>query len=520
MLDRVELPDRIEASVNCSIDAGASSVVVAGPTNGAGSHFRALGRNVFLKNLGETSRLFQMAFFVVSARRFGPAALGNLTALMMIGSGVGLLFGDLGINTTVITRMCGRSESERKGVATEALFWKNVLSALALLLMFGGMYLIRNSGSWTEVFAVVAISLGGLWIEFLCALTNGVNRLDAEAWLRIVFRGAVYGGGALVALFVNLAGALVFMAVATIVIIAGAFLVIRRDLVPLNFSLRPTAGPSLLKESVPVWVTQLAQLTFLKFDVVILGLLHVATRETGWYAAAWKIADVLTGVPALLSVAALPLMSGSLRGTNVLAIAPKFLKAMYVLPFLFALPLAIGAEWITRLLYGEGFAGTPRILQILVWAVVPFFVHMFLTVVAVATRRQSEAAKFAATTSILGMVAAVILVPKFGYEAMAVICLVANSVFACAMIYRFRDVTGTAQSGAGLKSLISALGIYGLCSIIPRGIHPVLMMVCGTAAYCIALLLLRVISLRDLDRVWRLVGSLLWNRSAADISLA
>src|SRR5258708_2625103 len=137
--------------------------------------------------------MFQMAFFVVAGRRFGPAALGNLTALMMIGSGVGLLFGDLGINTTAITRMGGRSESERKDVATEALFWKNVLSALALLLMFGGMYLIRNSSSWPEVFAVVAISLGGLWIEFLCALTNGVNRLDAEAWLRMVFRGVVYG---------------------------------------------------------------------------------------------------------------------------------------------------------------------------------------------------------------------------------------------------------------------------------------------------------------------------------------
>ncbi len=511
--------------MSSSIAPQISSSVAVAPADGApsipaqaGRHFRRLGRNVLLKCMGETPRLFQMAFFVVAARRFGPAALGSLTALMMIGSGIGLLFGDLGINTTMIARMSGGRESERKGAATEALFWKNVLSALALLLMFGGMYLIRNSGSWTEVFAVATISLGGLWIEFLCALTNGVNRLDAEAWLRVVFRGAVYGGGALVALFVNLASDLVFMAVATIAVIVGAFLLIRRGLVPLSLSLRPAAGASLLKESVPVWVTQLAQLTFLKFDVVILGLLHVAARETGWYAAAWKIADVLTGVPAVLSVAALPLMGGSSPRTNVLAIAPKGLEAMYVLPFLFVLPLAIGAEWITRLLYGEGFAGTPRVLQILVWAVVPFFTHMFLAVVAVVIRRQSEAAKLAATTSILGMLAAVILVPRLGYEAMAVICLVANSVFACAMIYRFRDVTGSTQSGTGLKSLVSAMGVYGLCSVIPRGIHPVLMMVGGTAAYCIAMLLLKVISLRDLDRVWRLVASMLWNRPAGGVS--
>ncbi len=127
----------------------------------------------------------------------------------------------------------------------------------------------------------------------------------------------------------------------------------------------------LLRDSLPVWVTQLAQLSYLRFDIVILGFVHVATREIGWYAAAWKIADVLSVVPALLSGAALPLISGG-EQSSVPVIAPRYLKLMYVLPFLFALPLAIGAGWITRLFYGVSFTGTPEVLRILVWAVVPF----------------------------------------------------------------------------------------------------------------------------------------------------
>lgn len=483
----------------------------------SGKHFHALGRNVLLKNLSETSRLFQVAFFVVVARRFGAAQLGSVTVLLAIGSSVSLLVGDLGINTNMIAKMSRSSESERCDVVSEALFWKNVLCALSFVLMCTGMYLTRTSGSWTEVFAAAVISLGGVWIEFLCAITNGVNRLEGEVWLRMALRAAVYGGAVMAAFFTKLPGVLAYMAVATVIVAVGAFSFFRNGLVPLKVSC--PRDLSMLKESLPIWITQLAQLTYLKFDVVILGLLHVAARETGWYAAAWKIADVLTAVPALLAAAALPLISGALPGTNVFAIAPRYLKAMYVLPFVFALPLSIGAEWITRLLYGEGFTGTPRVLRILVWAIVPIFVHAFLVVVAVATRRQSEAAKLAAATSVFGMLAAVTLVPKLGYETMAVICLVANSVFACAMIYRFRDITGS-QLTTGLKSLASAMAVYGLCSLVYPRVHPVVMLVSGTLVYCLALLSLGVVDLRDLNKVWRMVGGLAEGRAADGVSPA
>src|SRR5260370_25761217 len=110
--------------MSSSIAPQISSSVAVAPADGApsipaqaGRHFRRLGRNVLLKCMGETPRLFQMAFFVVAARRFGPAALGSLTALMMIGSGIGLLFGDLGINTTMIARMSGGRVDARESAS-------------------------------------------------------------------------------------------------------------------------------------------------------------------------------------------------------------------------------------------------------------------------------------------------------------------------------------------------------------------------------------------------------------------
>jgi O-antigen/teichoic acid export membrane protein len=486
----------------------------------AGGHHRALGRNVVLKNLAETSRLFQMAFFVVIARRFGPGGLGDLTVLLMIGSVTGLVFGDLGVNTTMIARMNAEVGEARERIASTGLFWKVVLSALSFVLMIAAMRLAVHFGTWPEIVAIAAISVGSLWHEFLSALTNGVNRLGAEARLRHAYRAAVYGGGAVLAFFLGLASVLIFMAAAVVVVLLVAFLLIRARVAPA--ALFPAAGlvPGFLKEAAPVWITQVAQLTYLKLDVIVLGVLHVAAREIGWYAAGWKIVDVLTTVPALLAAAVLPLISGALPDTHASGIAPGYLKTMYVLPFFFALPLAIGAGWVTRLLYGNAFAGTAGVLCILVWALVPICIHSFLAYIAVATRRQAEAAKSGVATAVLGLATAVIFVPRLGYQAMAVISLVANSLFAIAMVHRFRNVTGSAHFALGLKSLLSALAAYGFCLALPRDVPALLLMVCGTAGYGFGLLLLGVVTLRDLNRGWRFAGSLLWNRPVEKVSVA
>src|SRR5882724_6384135 len=314
-------------------------------------HFHAFGRNALLKYVGEMSRLFQMAFFVIIARRFGPAVLGNLTVLLMVGSAVGLFFGDIGINTVLIARMSSGDKEDRNEKVSTALSCKILLSLITLVLMCAGMYLTKSSHYWFEILAVAVISLGGLWLEFLTSIMNGINRFDSEVWLRIAYRGFVFGIGTLFALIAPVSTDLIYMAVATLFVLAAAFIYVRRNLIHLGFSFRPKAQIVLLRESLPVWVTQLAQLTYLKFDVVILGLLHVAALETGWYAAAWKIVDVLTTIPSLLAMAALPLISGVSSKNSIATMVPKYLKLIYILPFLFVLPLAIGADWIVHLLY-------------------------------------------------------------------------------------------------------------------------------------------------------------------------
>lgn len=482
------------------------------PISDAGTPFRALGRNVLLKNLSETSRLFQIAFFVVVARRFGPASFGELTVLLMIGAVVGLVFGDLGINTTTIAMMNGKAGDERRCIASTAARWKIGLSMLALLLMVIVMRIAVPKGAWAEILAVAGISCATLWHDFLAAMTNGINRLDTEALLRLAYRALVYGAGALLCFFSNLAVVLVFMAAGGFAVLAIAFATFSARL-----GLRHVAGSPMLsgflRESLPVWITQVAQLACAKFDLVILGLLHVASRETGWYAGAWKVTDILSIMPLLLAAAALPLMSGALAGIDASHIAPTYLKLMYVLPYFVVLPLAIGANCVTTLLYGSKFEGTPVVLRLLVWVLAPVCVHTFLVTAAVASRRQSEAAKLGIITAIVGLVSAAVLVPRFGYLAMAVISVGTNWIFALIMVYRFRTVTGPTQAGVCLKALASAVGIYGFGFVLAGRIGEPLMMAVGTLGYLGALLVLGVVTFRDLSRISRFAGSMLWNRS-------
>lgn len=479
-------------------------------------HLHVFGRNALLKTLGEMSRLFQMTFFVVIARRFGPAVLGNLTVLLMVGSAVGLFFGDFGINTVLIARMSSSDREGRNHKVSTAFSLKVVLSFGAVAIMCSGMYLTKSSHFWFEILAVATISLGGLWLEFLTSIMNGVNRFDSEVWLRIAYRGFVFGVGTLCALLAPVSTDLLYMAIATLAVLLAALIYIRRNLIPVDFSVEFKSQLLLLKQSLPVWVTQLAQLTYLKFDVVILGLLHVAALETGWYAAAWKMVDVLTTIPSLLAMAALPLLSGATSSSSIASMVPKYLKLIYVLPLFFVLPIAIGADWIVRLLYGPNFTGTPQILRILVWALVPIFIHSFLAVLSVATHRQAATARLATLVSVLGLLTAVFVVPRAGYRSMATICLIANSFFALAMVYKFKFLAGSTQISTAAKSLGSALTIEILCSYAAPHIHPLVLMAGGTLSYLLSLLLLGVISTGNMRIAWQFAGGLLSSRVAAE----
>jgi O-antigen/teichoic acid export membrane protein len=490
----------------------------ASPPAAQPTHFRALGINVILKNVGELSRLFQMFFFIVVARRFGPVLLGDLSVLLMIGSSVGMFIGDLGINTTMIARVNGSASLQRAKIVAESVFWKTFLGLGSVATMLVVMLLTGTTKSWIDMLAISVISLGSVWLDFLAAITNGLNRLDAEVWLRAAYRGLVYGLGAIFALFFSLSHDLLAMAFAALGVLLASYLVVGKLLIPLPF--RWTSSYSLLRESLPVWVTQLAQLTFLRFDLVILGLLHVVAREIGWYSAGWKVVDALTTVPASMAAAALPLMSVGARGSNIAAIAPRYLKAAYVLPLFVVLPLTIGADGLSKLLYGPGFSGTPHILRLLAWALIPIFIHAFLSTVAVAAGRQSQAARMAAITSVLGLTAAIMLVPKFGYQYMAIVCLTANSLYAAAMVYRFRDLTHSMHVLTAIKSLASALAIFAVCLFFLKNVPWALLVIGGMLAYSLSLVTFGVVNLGHVGQAWRFFSSLLFKRPAGQTSPA
>ena len=107
---------------------------ISGASEASGQHFHALGKNVVLKYLSETSEKTTMVFVVIALVRSERA--GDVTVLITIGSAVALLIGDLGINVTTIAGMSGAVESDL-GCCVRALFWKNAISMVALTNLHG-----------------------------------------------------------------------------------------------------------------------------------------------------------------------------------------------------------------------------------------------------------------------------------------------------------------------------------------------------------------------------------------------
>lgn len=190
------------------------------------------------------------------------------------------------------------------------------------------------------------------------------------------------------------------------------------------------AAGRLLREALPVALAIVMNVVYLRLLVILVSL-GGDNRETGLYATAFRVIEMLVGLPTLVLSVALPLLSVAGSDPARLRYAVQRLFDVAILGgAAVALATAAFAGPVVPLLFGEEFAGAVTILHVQAWALVPLFAGQAATLALVAMREQRSVA-FANVGAVITVLAGgALAVPAWGAEGAAGVAVAAELVLA------------------------------------------------------------------------------------------
>jgi O-antigen/teichoic acid export membrane protein len=245
-----------------------------------------------------------------------------------------------------------------------------------------------------------------------------------------------------------------------------------------------------------------------QIGVVILTPL-AGTEEVGYFAAAARLFDALTLIPAAVMGAFLPLMSqlyvqtlgGFVRTLNFT------LRFLFILTAPLAMLTIILAPRIIDLLYHRAFAPSVPALQILGGALLFSFWNCANDSVQVARNRERLLLKLAWLTAGIHLAANLLLIPRFTYLGACWAVLVTQGLYS---IMLFRTLLRRYLSLAGIGRLLAlpalSVGLMG-ATLFPLRDYSLMMSIpAGLLVYVGGLVALGVLSREEIARLQGLVS--------------
>ncbi len=443
-------------------------------------------------------KLLSFAFTILIVRSLGAADFGQYAAVTSFGS-IFLFVADLGLSPYTVrqvARLRGQADSEAqiRALYGDVLALRLLLGLLSAALVVGAALLTGR-----PALVVGAIALNSLNVLLYAvqgsadAVLSGYERLDLTSGVRVVNQLIfVLLGAAALWLGMGYYGLIV---ATTVGVAAMAWLCWRAVS---RLGLRP--GPirlahwaPLLRAAFPFGVIGLTLGLSYRFDSVLLNIFH-GDVVTGHYNAAYNLIFSLVTISNVLNVALYPSLS------RQAAVAPEMLPAVYERTLrylvLVALPLAVGgfilAEPLVALLFGAEYAPAAGLLRILIWAVPLMFLSEFLGYVVVIAGREGRVARAIIASSSVNVAANLLLIPRYGPTAAALITVVTEVVLVGQYLWLLRDLLRRMRLGLLARLLLAVAVMAGLVYA-ARGLPLPLTVALGGLLYGGLLLALRVL---------------------------
>jgi O-antigen/teichoic acid export membrane protein len=262
----------------------------------------------------------------------------------------------------------------------------------------------------------------------------------------------------------------------------------------------PAMRKAMMRESFPLMLNHLLATLFFKVDVPLLDAMKSST-VVGWYTAAYKYVDAFNIIPSFFTQSIFPVMSrmahqgdGSMARSYVLSL--KLLVMM-------ALPLAVLttalAPYMIGLLGGAQYlpAGATA-LMIMIWSIPFGWINSITNYALIAVNQQRALTRAFIIGLVFNVVANLIFIPLYSYQAAAVVTILSEIVEGSAFYYYVhRHIVHVPWLDVLGRPFIAALCMAAAVYLLANAGMLIIGVVVGCAVYPLTLLLVGALSADD-----------------------
>ena len=383
------------------------------------SFARAVFWNTIIQTIGRgVSTALGLVFLAVMTRALGPDGFGGFSIVIAFLQFFGIIV-DFGLTLTA-NRMLGEAKEKQDDEHLMSnLMTMRFLSALVFL---GLAPIITASFFPYSVAIKQGIIIGALsflaiiMTQTLVPVLQKNLRMGRVVVAELVGRLVLLVGVGLAAWFKL--GMLWFVAVVVVGSLVNYFCLklLARPFVRLGWSFDFNLWRKIIVTSWPIGISIIFNLVYLKADMIILSVLRPAA-EIGFYGAAYRVLDILTGLATMFMGLVLPAMTAAWIATDREKFRRLFQGSFDVMTFV-ALPVILFGVLLGRplmiLVAGSDFAMAGDILAILIIAMGAVFFSTLFGHIVVVLNKQKPMIWGYAITAVLSLAAYAILIPRFG----------------------------------------------------------------------------------------------------------
>lgn len=244
-----------------------------------------------------------------------------------------------------------------------------------------------------------------------------------------------------------------------------------------------------------------------RIDVIIITQ-FLSYTQTGLYTAAYKFFDLLSFFPSLVSHVLFPVFAGLVAKQalgEVRVNLEKYLKLMIAA----ALPMAAGGAVLAKplivLVAGQDFASAAPVLAVLVWAIAILFIYIPLNSLVISQLTKNAAAVTGANVAV-NVIGNLLLVPRYGIMAAAVMTVVSESIQGCFYFYFVRRRITRFDFGKNLAKPALAAGLMAAVLWQVRSYGLAVALPVGALVYALALFATGFVAKEDISLIKKLVA--------------
>jgi len=347
------------------------------------------------------------------------------------------IFSNLGYDTLLV-REVARNKPQANKYLSNILIIRSILSIIFFVLLVILVNLM-NYPSYTKsvvyLFGIYTLlsSLSNIFkstfrafekMEYETVVTIIINVIRVSSGVLVLFLG--YG-------LMELALVFLFSSVFDLII---SSLICEYNFVKIDLEADLSFWKDSIKKALPLGMLSIFGIIYTRVDTIMLSLMK-GDAVVGWYNAAYNLVLGFKPIPYLFIGALLPLMSYYYTSSK------KSLKNIYSNSFkyllILGLPLTLGiallADKIIILFYGQQFTSSIVALQILAGDVLIIFLYSALGGLLISIDKQNQMAIFAAVTALANVILNLLLIPSLSYVGAAVATIASETVLLIFYVY-------------------------------------------------------------------------------------